>query len=195
MAAHGGIMAEPLEDAVESHDKKVALIIAILALFLAFAEAGAKNAEHHSTEVNIERSDDFAFYQSKKVRQTVVETAAQAAEALAGDPRSPALDKQIGVWKDMVAKFEKDPKSPQDSLDNLLEQAKKAEEERDFANRKLEHFEYASGALQIAIVLASAAIITGMTILAWVAGGLGLIGALLAVFGYFGPSILPFFGG
>ena len=35
-------MAEPLEDAVESDDKKVALIIAILALFLALAEAGGK---------------------------------------------------------------------------------------------------------------------------------------------------------
>ena len=188
-------MAEPLEDAVESENKKVALIIAILALFLAFAEAGAKNAEHHSTEVNIERSDDFSFYQAKKVRQTVVETAAQALEATAADPRPPALDKQIAGWKDTVTKFEKDPKSPQDSLENLLEQAKKAQEERDLLNRRLEHFEYASGALQISIVLASAAIITGMTILAWVAGGLGLLGALLAVFGYFGPSILPFFGG
>ena len=55
-------MAEPLEDAVESEDKKIALIIAILALFLALAEAGAKNAEHRSTEQNIESSDLFNFY-------------------------------------------------------------------------------------------------------------------------------------
>ena len=93
-------MAEPLEDAVESENKRVALIIAVLALFFAFAEAGAKNAEHHSTEVNIERSDDFSFYQAKKIRQTVVETAMQAAEASAGDPRPAALDKQIEAWKD-----------------------------------------------------------------------------------------------
>jgi len=47
-------MAEALEDAVESKDKRVALVIAILALFLALSEAGGKNAEHRSTEQNIE---------------------------------------------------------------------------------------------------------------------------------------------
>ena len=190
-------MAEALEDAVEKKDenKTVALIIALLALVLAFAEAGAKNAQHHSTEVNIERSDLFSFYQAKKIRQTVVESAAQAAEASAGEAKSPALEKQIGAWKEAVAKFEKDPKSPKDSLEQILERAKAAGEDRELSNRKLEHFEYSSGALQIAIVLASAAIITGMSILAWMAGGLGLIGAVLMIFGYFSPLTLPFFGG
>jgi hypothetical protein len=62
------------------------------------------------------------------------------------------------------------------------------------SNRRLEHFEYASGALQIAIVLASAAIITGVSILAWVAAGLGVIGAVLMAFGYFAPTVLSFLG-
>ena len=174
-------MAEPLEDAVESEDKKVALIIAILALFLALAEAGAKNAEHRSTEQNIESSDLFNFYQAKKVRSTIAETAAQALEVergAASDPKvQAAFDKQIASWKATVAKFEKDPKKPEDSLDAIQERAKQASEGRELSNRKLEHFEYASGALQIAIVLASAAIITGVAVLAWIAAGLGVIGA------------------
>ena len=37
-------MAEALEDAVEAKDKRAALLIAILALFLALSEAGGKNA-------------------------------------------------------------------------------------------------------------------------------------------------------
>ena len=77
-------MAEPLEDAVESKDKKVALLIAILALFLALAEAGAKNAEHRATEFNIESSDLYNFYQAKKVRQSIAETAAETLEAERG---------------------------------------------------------------------------------------------------------------
>lgn len=189
-------MGEPLEDATESDNKKVALVIAVLALFLAFAEAGAKYAEHHSTEVNIERSDLFAFYQAKKIRQTVIETAAQNAEAGVGDGKpSDALEKQIASWKDKAAAFEKDPKKPKDGLDAILEQAKAAHEERELLNRKLEHFEYSAGALQIAIVLASGSIITGMVVLAWLAGGLGLVGAALLAFGYFAPTVLPFFGG
>ncbi len=56
-------------------------MIAILALLLALAEAGAKNAQHLSTEKNIESSDLFNFYQAKKIRSTVVETAASMLEA------------------------------------------------------------------------------------------------------------------
>ena len=191
-------MAEPLEDAVESEDKKIALIIAILALFLALAEAGAKNAEHRSTEQNIESSDLFNFYQAKKVRSTIAETAAQILEverAAASDPKAgEAFEPQIAEWKAAVAKFEKDPKKPEDSLDAIQERAVAASEGRELSNRRLEHFEYASGALQIAIVLASAAIITGVSILAWVAAGLGVIGAVLMAFGYFAPTVLSFLG-
>jgi hypothetical protein len=192
-------MAEPLEDAMDSGDKRIALLIAILALFLALAEAGAKNAEHRSTELNIESSDLYNFFQAKKVRSTIAETAAQAFElerSATTDPQTQeAMDKQIAVWKATVAKFEKDPKTPEDSLDALQERATQASEGRELSNRKLEHFEYASGALQIAVVLASAAIITGAVSLAWIAGGLGLLGAVLLGFGYLAPMALPIFGG
>lgn len=191
-------MAEPLEDAVESEDKRVALVIAILALFLALAEAGAKNAQHRSTEQNIESSDLFNFYQAKKVRSTIAETAAQTLEAQRAavtDPKAQeAMEKQIVDWKTTVARFEKDTKNPQDSLDAIQERARGAAEGRELSNHKLEHFEYASGALQIAIVLASAAIITGMTVLAWVAVGLGGIGAILMALGYLAPTALAFLG-
>jgi len=191
-------MAEPLEDAVESKDKKVALLIAVLALFLALAEAGAKNAEHRATELNIESSDLYNFYQAKKVRSTIAETAAQALEAERGAttdaPTQAAIDKQIAAWKATVAKYEKDPKTPEDSLDAIVERAKQAGEGRELYNRKLEHFEYASGSLQIAVVLASAAIISGVAALAWIAGGLGVLGAALMGLGYLAPTLLPFFG-
>jgi hypothetical protein len=191
-------MAEPLEDAVESNDKKVALLIAILALFLALGEAGAKNAEHRATELNIASSDLYNFYQAKKVRSTIADTAAKSLEAERGAASDPqvqaAIDKQIASFKTMVANFEKDPKTPEDSLDSIQERANRASEGRELYNRKLEHFEYASGSLQIAVVLASAAIITGAAALAWIAGGLGLIGAALLALGHLAPTLLPFFG-
>ena len=189
-------MAEELEAATESENKKVALIIAVLALFLAFAEAGAKNAQHLSTEKNIEASDQYNFYQAKKIRQAIAETAAKGAEAtkvgVTDEKAGAALEKQIAEWKAAVEKADKDPK---DSLDKIQERAKEAVELREGTNRKLEHYEYASGALQIAIVLASAAIITGMMVLAWLAGGLGLIGVVILAFGVWSPTTLPFLGG
>lgn len=194
-------MGEPgntLDDATESEDKRVALVIAILALFLALAEAGAKNAEHLSTEKNIEASDLFNFYQAKKVRSTIVETAAQSLKTISAaspdEKAHAATEKQIADWEAAVANFENDKKNPADSLDKIQERAKEAAEKRELANHKLEHFEYAGGALQIAIVLASAAIITRTAALAWIAVGLGVIGAILMGFGYLAPTTLSFLG-
>ena len=187
-----------LEEARETEDKRVALIIAVLALFLALAETGAKKAEHRATELNIETSDLYNFYQAKRIRSTVVETALQGLETTAGtvtdEKVREAIEKQIAAWKNAVANFEKDPKKPEDSLEAIQERAKAAAEGRELSNKKLEHFEYASGALQIAIVLASASIITGVTVLAWGAATLGAIGVALAALGHFAPNLLNFMG-
>jgi acyl-coenzyme A synthetase/AMP-(fatty) acid ligase len=196
--AKGNPADDAMEGATEAEDKRVALIIAILALFLALAETGAKKADHLSTEQNIQASDLFNFYQAKKVRSTIAETAAQALEAtastVADEKAHAAVEKQIADWKAKIANFEKDTKNPDDSLDRIQERAKAASESRELSNRKLEHFEYAGGALQIAIVLASASIITAMPILAWIAGLLGVIGAILMAFGYLAPAVLTFMG-
>ena len=189
-------MPEAAETAVEAKekDRRVALVIAILALLLALSEAGAKRAQHFSTEKNIEASDLFNFYQAKKIRSTIAETAAALLEtqktAVLPAAEEP-FDKQIGAFKAAIARYEKDPKKPEDSLDALQERANAAVEARELSNRRLENFEFASGALQIAIVLASAAIITGASVLLWMSVGLGVIGAVLAGLGFLAPVALP----
>ncbi len=193
-------MSEATELAVEAKekDRTVALIIAILALLLALAEAGAKNAQHLSTEKNIESSDLFNFYQAKKIRSTMVETASQMLEAqrtAVSDPKAQeAFEKQIQAFRATVARFEKDPKNPDDSLDAIQERAKAAAERRETANRRLAHYELGSGLIQIAIVLASAAIITGIAALIWLSVGLGVIGAALMALGLFAPTMLTALG-
>src|SRR5271165_3417618 len=144
-------MSEATESALEAkeRDRTVALIIAILALLLALAEAGAKNAQHLSTEKNIESSDLFNFYQAKRIRSTVVETAASMLEAqktAVSDPSAQAaFEKQIGEFKATVARFEKDLKTPEDSMDAIQDRAKEASETRELANRRLGHYELGSG--------------------------------------------------
>jgi hypothetical protein len=62
------------------------------------------------------------------------------------------------------------------------------------ANRRLGHYELGSGLTQIAIVLASAAIITEISALAWLSVALGAIGATLLAFGFLAPTVLSFIG-
>ena len=55
-----------------------------------------------------------------------------------------------------------------------------AEAKRDRTLAAYHHYEVASAAVQIAIVLASASIITSVTALAWLGGGLVLLASCLA---------------
>ena len=64
-----------------------------------------------------------------------------------------------------------------------MQRAKEAEAQRDKAGKKHERFELGSGAFQIAIVMASASIITGLVLMLWVAGGLGVLGFIFMIGG------------
>jgi len=194
------MMTEATDSAVEAKekDRRAAIVIAILALFLALAEAGAKKADHISTEKNIESSDLFNFYQAKKIRSTIAETASQTLESqlpgVTDEKARDALEKQVADFKAAAANFEHDPKKPEDSLEAIQDRANEAGEARELANRRLEHYELGSGAVQIAIVLASAAIITGVGALMWFSVALGAVGVILMALGFFAPTMISFIG-
>jgi Domain of unknown function (DUF4337) len=189
-------MSEATESALEAKekDRRAALVIAILALFLALSEAGARKAEHISTEKNIESSDLFNFYQAKKIRSTIFEAASAMLEserAGISDPKAQeAFERQIAEFKARVAQIDVDPKKPEDSLEVIQERANQATGDRELADRRLEHYELGSGLFQIAIVLASASIITGIAGLMWLTIALGAVGAIVMAFGFFAPTVI-----
>jgi hypothetical protein len=193
-------MSEASETAVEAKekDRRVALVIAVLALLLAISETSARKAEHTSTEKNIESSDLFNFYQSKRIRSTVFEAASgmiESQKTSVTDPNAQeALERQIAEFKTKVAQFEADPKKPEDSLNALQDRANEAAADRELADRRLEHYEFGSGLFQIAIVLASASIITGIAALMWLSVALGVAGAVIVAFGLFAPSVITIIG-
>jgi hypothetical protein len=189
-------MSEATESALEAKekDRRAALVIAILALFLALSEAGARKAEHISTEKNIESSDLFNFYQAKKIRSTIFEAASAMLESERtgiSDPKAQeAFERQIAEFKARVAQIDVDPKKPEDSLEVIQERANQATGDRELADRRLEHYELGSGLFQIAIVLASASIITGIAGLMWLTIALGAVGAIVMAFGFFAPTVI-----
>ena len=62
-------------------NKGVALLISVLALFLALAETGAKGAQTSALAQNIEASNLWAFFQARSIRQTTARTASAAASS------------------------------------------------------------------------------------------------------------------
>jgi hypothetical protein len=107
----------------------------------------------------------------------------------AADPAvKAAMEKQIEAWKATAERLKSEPKT---GREQLAEQAKEAVEERDLYMAKYHHYELSSAAFQVGIVLASAAVITGMIGLAWFAGGLGVVGLVLLALGLFAPHAVP----
>jgi hypothetical protein len=122
----------------------------------------------------------------------VVQTAAEQAKlgTATDDAGKAVLSKQIDDWQKTAARYRSEP-STHEGSEELAERAKHAEEERNLATEKYHHFEIASAAFQISIVLASATIITGMLWLAFVSGILTLVGIAITALGLFNPHLLP----
>lgn len=176
-------------------NKRVALLIAVLALVLAFSETLGKAAQTAALNENIDAANLWAFYQAKTIRMTSVRTAAEAAAAMlpgVPPPVRPAAEKQIEDWKKTAARYDSEPQT-QEGRKELAARAKAAEAKRDRALAAYHYYELASAAVQIAIVLASASIITGIGALSWVSGALGVLGAIGCIIGYFWPSAVHLF--
>jgi uncharacterized protein HemX len=190
MSAHESMEhAEHVEHA-SSENRKIALLIAVIALFLALSETLGKGAQTEAISKNVEASNLWAFFQAKTIRRTVVQTVSDQARlslALMGDEAAKtALQKQIEEWQKTAARYRSEPETGEGS-EQLSERAKHAEHERELALAQYHHYEIASAAFQIGIVLASATIITGMMALAWISGLLALAGLAFTAIGLFGP--------
>ena len=170
-------------------NKGVALLISVLALVLAFSETLGKGAQTNALALNIEASNLWAFFQAKTIRQTVLRT---AAEEVAIAEKGDAAKKQVEKWRETAQRYQNEPET-NEGRDQLAARAKDAEKKRDRAMAAYHHYEVASAAVQIAIVLASASIITAMPALFWAAGALGLVGVGFCVIGFWFPADVHLF--
>ncbi|MBB4374542.1 hypothetical protein GGD63_007373 [Bradyrhizobium sp. cir1] len=193
MSAHESMEHAEHAEHASGSNKKIALLIAVLALFLAISETLGKGAQTESISKNVEAANLWAFFQAKSIRRTVVVTAAEQGKlTLAGatdDAMKASVQKQVDDWTKTAARYRSEPETGE-GTEQLAEKAKHAEHERDEATAKYHHFELASAAFQIGIVLASATIITGMIVLAYVGGVLTLAGLIMTALGLWWPHLV-----
>jgi hypothetical protein len=175
-------------------NKKVALLISVLALFLAFSETMGKSAQTAALNSQIEASNLWNFFQAKNIRRTATLVAAEQTKlSLIGvnnDDQKAAIAKQVDDWTKTAARYRSEPEAANGKGEGTVELSRRALEEqehRDLALARYHHYEVASAAFQIGIVLASATVITGMVALSFLAGGLGIVGLAFMAIGLFAP--------
>jgi hypothetical protein len=192
-------LAEAVDSDKTHRDRLIAVYIGVLAVILAIAGVGGGNSTKDATARNIEASNTWAFFQAKNIRRNEIrlqiaefEVLLATQPALAAETRTMVEEKIAKMRKD-EARYTSEPETGEGTQELALK-AKRLETERDYAMAKDPYFDYGQALLQIAIVLASVAIITGGLALLVLSGVLGAIGTILTLNGFFMLFTIPFIG-
>ncbi len=188
------------EENQRDRDRLIGVYIGILAVILAICSMGGGNAAKDATLKTITATNTWSFFQAKNMRRHVLRMQADELEILKteqpqlSEQAKAAIDSKIASYREQEKQLTSDAASGE-GLDELFAKGKKLEAERDLALRRDPYFDYGEALLQIAIVLASVAIISsGSTTLLAVSGILGAAGALFTLNGFTLAVTIPFLG-
>jgi hypothetical protein len=164
----------PLEVASEPErfGKRVALSIAVLAALLAWAGVGGNNAAEEALHANIQSSDLWAFFQAKTIRQTAYRLALDGLEG----SEAPGAEARREEYRRKIAEFESEPGTGE-GRQELMARAREQEALREAALVRDERFDLAETLLQVAIVIASVAILARVRWVWWLGLAVGAAGA------------------
>ncbi len=179
------------KSAVDRFRARAALAIAVMAMLLAITSLGGGNVAEDVVANNIQASNLWSFYQAKNARQTSYKLAADELEteiqlhqgALTPELRQ-SLEAKVRQYRETVERYESEPDKGEGKKE-LFDQAKGFEAERDRALRQDTSFDFAEALFQIAIVLASVAILSGSRLVLRLSLVVGGAATLLMLNGYF----------
>lgn len=163
--------------------RRVALVTAVYAVVLAIASLGGNNAMKEMLLAQQEASNQWAYYQSKVIREhlnrgnkLVLEMQLTEPSTLKGAERE-----KLGALARAFADEEKRMNADKKEIEP---KAKAAELERDRNQAKDPYFDYAEVLLQIAIVCASVSILSTSRPMFWFSTLLAVLGVLSTVNGF-----------
>jgi hypothetical protein len=171
--------------------RRVALTTAIFAVILAITSLGGSNAMKDTILAQQQASDQWAFYQAKAGREHFYRGQKMRLELdlLEKETLKPEIRQRYAtLLKQMADQEERYGKERQD----IEQAARKLEQERDVARSKDPYFDYAEVLLQIAIVMASVAILAQSRLIFGVSLIAAALGTLLCCNGFFLLFQVPF---
>lgn len=138
--------------------KRAAITVTIFAALLAINTMLGNSNSSKVLSNTIQSNNMWAWYQAKNVRSVVYDVAGRA---------------------DAAARMKMD-------MEDIMAKAHELEEERDHAKKRSPYFTFAGSALQIGIVLSTAAILAVTMPLFWASVAVGSAGAALMAFALYG---------
>jgi hypothetical protein len=156
---------------------KAGMVISVFALLLAVNSWYGGTLSSKTLNNTISANNVWAFYQAKSIKQTLAEQSLDDAIYRKDTAKAEKLQAKID-------RYESDPKTGEGKKE-LMEKARKLEEERDEAKKRSPWIGYASTMYQLSIVVLSASILAVSMAMFWGSFFVAGLGMLLSAQGVF----------
>ena len=184
---------EELEEVKQkSFTRHVALVTAIIAVILAITSLGGNKAMKEMLLSQQEASNQWAYYQAKVIREHLYRSQSLLLEAQVLERGSAMKPEVRGQIESLMKKADAEATRFATEKTSVEEEAKKFEHESDTYRSKDPYFEYCEVFLQIAIVIASIAILSASRPVFYFSLMSALIGTILSANGFLMVFRLPF---
>jgi hypothetical protein len=178
-----GAEVEVPHDESDPYIKKVALSVAIYAVVLVLAGAGGSNAGKDMLMGQMQASNEWSRYQAKVLREVMLTQERESLEQFT--ELSERQKQRLAFITAKLAEYKKEK-------EEISDEAKKNEGERDVAHRKDPYFDFAEMVLQIGVVLASISMLSKARWPYLVSLLCCVVGVFLTLNGYFLFARVPF---
>jgi hypothetical protein len=181
------------ENRENSFTKKVALCTAIFAVILAVCSLGGNNSMKEMLLAQQQGSDQWAFYQSKVMREHLYRLEKVRFETQLLERRDTMTAAVIKHYENLIRKVADEEARYGTEKKEIEQEAKKLDKERDINKDKDPYFDYAEVMLQIAIVMSSVSILSLSRPVFYFAIVAALTGTFLTLDGFLMFFRIPFF--
>jgi hypothetical protein len=173
--------------------KMVALCTALFAVLLAICSLGGNNAMKDMLLAQQQASDQWAFYQSKVIREHLYGIEKSHLEMQLIERKDVLKPDAVKQYEVMLSKAADQEARYAAEKKEIEQEAKKLDLERDINRAKDPYFDYAEVMLQIAIVMSSISIISLSRPVFYFSIVAASMGAVLTLNGYLMIFRIPFF--
>jgi hypothetical protein len=171
---------EQTEKAERSKMMEVSFTMSLLAVLLAAATLLGHRAHTEEVVLSNDRTDQWNFYQFKKLRGVESEQVRDNLTVLQADIKDEKTREDIEKLKE---KYQKRVEKESEDTEKITEDAKKIEEKKEFAARRADRFDLAEGFLEVALVICSLTLLTSRRSF-WLGGiVIGSVGIVLVILG------------
>lgn len=171
---------EQAEKAEHTKMIEVSFTMSVLAVLLAGATLLGHRAHTEEVVLSNDRTDQWNFYQFKKLRGTQAEQVVDNLTVLSNTTKDSALREDFDKIKE---KYRKRAEKETEDIEKINEKAREIEQEKEVIARRADRFDLAEGFLEVALVICSLTLLTSNRTF-WFGGmAIGAAGVVIVILG------------